>query len=93
MLPGLNVLAGVAIGFANNNWVTVLGAAAGWPVFFCVYVWVFDSKRANITIAKKRTESPRPFFSRHPVSGFYLIEALSSLLTVLPVAAIVFTLQ
>jgi hypothetical protein len=92
-LPILNVIAGVAIGYANNTWVTVLGAAALWLLIFCLFVWVLDSKRAAMTIEKMRVESQKPFFSNHPVVGFYSIEAVSSLLTVLPVAAIVYAIR
>lgn len=92
-LPMLNVIAGILIGYANNSWVTVLGAATIWPIIFCVYVWALDGKRAANTIEKMKTESPKPFFNNHPALGFYLIEAISSLLTALPVAAIVFAIR
>ncbi len=83
----MNVLAGLAIGIVNTSWLAVFVVSLTWPFIFCTYVSTLHRQRARATIADFQARG-RHFLFGSPVITFYGIEFATSLVTVLPVAAL-----
>ncbi len=83
MIPMPNVIAGVLVGLVNDAWVGVLtGSALVWPLIFCVYVSLVDSRRVA-AVAEKLESRVKA----------YLVEFCTASLTALPVASIVYLVR
>jgi hypothetical protein len=85
MIPAPNVIAGMLIGVVNDGWLALLGAAAIWPLVFCVYVSIMDRARMTATVASF-SERGRHLVAGSPVLTFYAIEFATALSTALPIA-------
>lgn len=87
MIPVPNVIAGILIGLANDSWLTVLGAAACWPIIFCLYVAIADRSRVEATVASFAAHG-RHLLLGSPALTFFAVEFRTALCTAMPVAVL-----
>ena len=89
MIPAPNLIAGILIGIASTGLIEVLLASLAWPLVFCVYVWIRDRERADVTIESFRAHGKRLLLNS-PALTFYATEYSTALLTAVPVAFVTY---
>ena len=92
MIPAPNLIAGVLIGIANDQWSAVALSSIGWSLIFCFYVTLIQAERKNVTIASFAEKGQRLILGS-PAITFYTMEFITAFVTSIVVGSIVYGLK
>jgi hypothetical protein len=81
MVPFPNVIAGILIGIANDNWLSWLIAPFGWGLCFCVYESFTWSDRRTAFIENAQSLGRTLKFGMSPRMAFYFVEYSTAVCT------------
>jgi len=87
-LIGINVIAGILIGIANDTWFARLVVPFGWGFVFLIYVWVVDGKRRNAIISAREAQGGKAKWGMSHVQAFYFVEYMTAVFTSLSISVI-----
>lgn len=83
MIPFPNVLAGILIGIANDNWFARIIAPFIWGAVFCVYVSIVRRVQRDAFIADAEMHNRELRGGMSPLLAFYFIEYMTASSTAL----------